>query len=124
MGNKKYGGNIMANDYHELVNEISEKDREIVRAINSLKEEVDAVDCYHQRVAVCEDEQLKEIMLHNEKEEMEHAIMLLEWLRRNQEGWDEQMRTYLFTSKNITEVESQSEEHSGSSKDDLGIGQL
>jgi hypothetical protein len=36
---------------------------------------------------------------------MEHACMLMEWLRRNMDGWDEQLKTYLFTEKEITKVE-------------------
>lgn len=31
--------------------------------------------------------------------------MLLEWLRRNMENWDGVLRTYLFTTAPITEVE-------------------
>lgn len=113
----------MANDYHEPTTDMSDKDRDIVRAINSLKEEIEAVDWYFQRVAASSNAELKEIMWHNALEEMEHAMMTLEWLRRNQEGWDEQMRTYLFTSGNILEVEEKGDGSSVKS-DDLGIGQL
>lgn len=114
----------MPNDYHESWEKMSEKARDVVRAINSLKEEVDAVDCYNQRVDLCTDKELKEIMEHNAKEEMEHAMMLLEWLRRNQDGWDEQMSTYLFTKKNILQVEEDAESEEDSSGKDLGIGEL
>lgn len=100
----------MANDYHEPASEMTKKQREIVRAINSLKEEIEAVDWYYQRVAVTDDKELKEIMWHNAEEEIEHAMMTLEWLRRNQEGWDEQMRTYLFCEGNIMEAEENSKE--------------
>ena len=98
----------MANDYHEPASEMTKKQREIVRAINSLKEEIEAVDWYYQRVAVTDDKELKEIMWHNAEEEIEHTMMTLEWLRRNQEGWDEQMRTYLFCEGNIMEAEENS----------------
>ena len=79
-------------------------------AILSLKEEIEAVDWYYQRVAVTDDKELKEIMWHNAEEEIEHAMMTLEWLRRNQEGWDEQMRTYLFCEGNIMEAEENAKE--------------
>jgi hypothetical protein len=36
---------------------------------------------------------------------MEHACMMLEWLRRNMDGWDKMLKTYLFTDKDIVEVE-------------------
>ena len=108
----------MANDYHEPASEMTKKQREIVRAINSLKEEIEAVDWYYQRVAVTDDKELKEIMWHNAEEEIEHAMMTLEWLRRNQEGWDEQMRTYLFCEGNIMEAEENSKKDDDEKDDD------
>lgn len=108
----------MANDYHEPASEMTKKQREIVRAINSLKEEIEAVDWYYQRVAVTDDKELKEIMWHNAEEEIEHAMMTLEWLRRNQEGWDEQMRTYLFCEGNIMEAEENSKKDDDDEEDD------
>ena len=108
----------MANDYHEPASEMTKKQREIVRAINSLKEEIEAVDWYYQRVAVTDDKELKEIMWHNAEEEIEHAMMTLESLRRNQEGWDEQMRTYLFCEGNIMEAEENAKEDDDNEEDD------
>jgi hypothetical protein len=96
--------------YHEPVDELKDKDRDIHRALNSLIEEIEAVDWYHQRVVTTSDPELKEILAHNRDEEIEHAAMALEWLRRNMDKWDEELKTYLFTSKNILEVEEE-EEH-------------
>ena len=53
------------------------------RALVSLQEELEAVDWYQQRADACEDAELKAILLHNMREEIEHASMVLEWLRRN-----------------------------------------
>ena len=53
------------------------------QAITSLMEELEAVDWYRQRADDCEDAELKAILLHNMREEMEHAAMVLEWIRRN-----------------------------------------
>ena len=92
-------------DYHESTNDLSKKTKDLVRALNSLKEEIEAVDWYEQRMDVTSDKQLKKILKHNRNEEMEHACMMLEWLRRNMDGWDEQLRTYLFTEKDILKVE-------------------
>ena len=77
------------------------------QAIVSLMEELDAADWYRQRADDCEDEALKAILLHNMREEMEHACMILEWLRRNEPIWSEQMDTYLYTEAPITEVEEE-----------------
>src|SRR5579859_6292556 len=52
-------------------------------AIVSLMEELEAVDWYRQRADDSEDEVLRAILLHNMREEMEHAAMVLEWIRRN-----------------------------------------
>src|SRR5215510_13337798 len=79
------------------------------QAITSLMEELEAVDWYRQRADDCDDAALKEILLHNMREEIEHASMALEWLRRNDADFDKQLRTYLFSSGNILEVEDKAE---------------
>lgn len=86
-------------------------------AIVSLKEELDAVDWYRQRADDCSDDSLKEILLHNMREEIEHACMILEWLRRNGSDWEKQMGTYLYSEGPILEVEAAAE-HSGEGKAD------
>jgi len=91
--------------YQEPVEELSSQDRNYVRALNSLVEEIDAVNWYQQRVAACGDEQLRSILAHNRNEEIEHAVMTLEWLRRNMPGWDEELRKYLFSEGGITALE-------------------
>lgn len=74
-------------------------------AIVSLMEELDAIDWYRQRADDTEDEVLRQLLLHNMREEMEHASMLLEWIRRNDGDFAEHMRTYLFSEAPILEVE-------------------
>jgi ferritin-like protein len=91
-------------DYHEAYEALSEDVRDAHRALTSLGEEIEAIDWYHQRVAVCADPELKAVLGHNRDEEIEHACMTLEWLRRRMPGWDEQLRRYLFTSAAITET--------------------
>lgn len=94
----------MAN-YIEPVEELSNADRDIHRALNSLKEEIEAIDWYNQRVVTSQDQELKDIMAHNRDEEIEHACMTIEWLRRNMPVWDEELRTYLFKDGSITDLE-------------------
>ena len=74
------------------------------------------------RVAACADPELKKVLAHNRDEEMEHAVMTLEWLRRNMPGWDEQLRTYLFTSGDITMIEDLAEK-SGSAPNAAAPGE-
>jgi uncharacterized protein len=94
-------------DYHEPAGELSQQTREYTRALKTLIEEVEAVEWYQQRVDLSKDPALKKIMEHNRDEEIEHACMALEWLRRNMPGWDEELKTYLFTDGDITELEDE-----------------
>lgn len=110
--------------YHEPAQELSKQARDFSRALNSLKEEIEAVDWYHQRVDLTEDEQLGEIMAHNRDEEIEHACMTLEWLRRNMPGWDEELRNYLFKEGDIAHHDHEEEGEEEQSSDDLGIGKI
>lgn len=112
--------------YHEPVELLNEKAMDISRALNSLKEEIEAVDWYNQRVIASKDESLKRIMAHNRDEEIEHAVMSIEWLRRNMDKWDEELRTYLFTEGDITSLEEDGEAggKEGSKDSGLNIGDL
>lgn len=111
-------------DYHQPYEELNQQDRSYVYALNSLKEEIEAIDWYNQRAAVSKDKTIKEIMEHNRDEEIEHAVMLIEWLRRNMAGWDEQLRKYLFTKASLIEVEEANSEDNNSEKGDLGLRKL
>jgi hypothetical protein len=71
-------------------------------AMTSLIEEFEAVDWYRQRADDIEDPELKAIVLHNANEELEHASMVLEWIRRQDPQLDVQLREYLFTDTSIT----------------------
>ena len=74
-------------------------------AIVSLMEELDAIDWYRQRADDAEDETLKQLLLHNMREEMEHASMLLEWIRRRDTDFERFLKTYLFTEGSILQEE-------------------
>ena len=74
-------------------------------AIASLMEELEAVDWYRQRADDTEDADLKAVLLHNAREETEHACMVLEWIRRQDPVFDKNLREYLFSEGPITEVE-------------------
>lgn len=78
-------------------------------AITSLKEELDAADWYRQRADDTEDDELKQVLLHNMREEMEHACMLIEWLRRNNDDFAGHIQTYLFSEGSLLAVEKADE---------------
>lgn len=91
---------------HEERSKLSEKTLDLKRAIDSLKEELEAVDWYNQRVDACTDENLKKILVHNANEEKEHAAMLIEWLRQNDDDFAKEIKEYLFsTEKDIASLE-------------------
>ncbi len=92
--------------WHEPYEKISEKTLNMSRAIKSLIEELEAIDWYQQRVDVCTDEELRRILAHNRDEEMEHAAMVLEWIRRNNPTFEGHLRTYLFSEREITQIET------------------
>jgi len=83
------------------------------RALVSLQEELEAVDWYNQRSIATGDSELAAILAHHRDEEKEHAMMLLEWIRRHDAKFDEHLRTYLFTEESIVEVEREAEHEGG-----------
>jgi hypothetical protein len=122
---------------HEPQEKLSNQVLDQHRAIVSIMEELEAVDWYNQRASGTEDETLRRILEHNRDEEKEHAAMTIEWLRRNDAKFDEQLRTYLFTEGEITAVEEtatgegadqsdggESGDEAPASDGSLGIGSL
>jgi hypothetical protein len=77
---------------------------DIHRALASLQEELEAIDFYNQRADVSRDGSLKAVLDHNRDDEMEHAVMLMEWLRRNMPEFDLQMGKILFKSGSIPDI--------------------
>jgi ferritin-like protein len=102
--------------YHEQPELLPEPTKDLHRAILSLMEELEAIDWYQQRADASNDEALKAVMLHNRNEEVEHAMMTLEWIRRRDAKFDETARTYLFTQIPITEVEDAAKAAGGAEK--------
>jgi ferritin-like protein len=119
--------------YHEPMDLLSEETRNMHRAIVSLKEELEAVDWYQQRAEACGDEELRGVLVHNKNEEIEHAMMNLEWIRRHSSVFDANIKTYLNAKGPILAVEKQQSESGGqggasagapATSSSLGIGSL
>ena len=100
--------------------------RDMHRAIVSLMEELEAIDWYQQRADACSDPQLKDVLLHNKNEEIEHATMLMEWIRRHDDHFDQMMRKYLFTEQPITGIEqgAAADGPAAAVAETLGIGSM
>ena len=124
---------MASEELHEPIDLLPEEAIDKHRAIVSLMEELEAVDWYNQRAAATRDETLKAILIHNRDEEIEHAAMVLEWLRRRHPAIDENLRTYLFAEGDILKAEEQvtagdtagaGTGHGGPADGSLGIGSL
>jgi hypothetical protein len=101
---------MSSENLHAPRERLSKKALTLHHAIVSLMEELDAVDWYRQRSDDTEDEALKGLLLHNMREEMEHASMLLEYIRRADSDFDRFLKTYLFTKDPILEIEDKAKE--------------
>ncbi len=93
----------MAGNLYEK--DLDEKAMDFHRAISSLMEELEAVDYYNQRINKTKDEELRKVLTHNRDEEKEHAAMLMEYLRRHDIAFEKELKEYLFTEGDLTELE-------------------
>jgi uncharacterized protein len=98
---------MSSENLHAPRERLAKKTLSLHHAIVSVMEELDAIDWYRQRADDAEDETLKALLLHNMREEMEHASMLLEWIRRHDADFARYLKTYLFTDAPILEVEDE-----------------
>jgi ferritin-like protein len=102
--------------FHESPEDMKPETRDMHRAIVSLKEELEAIDWYQQRIDATSDEALRTILAHNRDEEKEHASMVLEWIRRHDPAFDANLKKYLFTTLPITERADEPEANSPGGK--------
>lgn len=73
------------------------------RAIHSLREELEAMDWYAQRIEACEDEGLQKILEHAAEEEKEHAAMLINWIAEHDKQFAEELTDKLTFMKKDSE---------------------
>jgi ferritin-like protein len=92
---------MASTQFHEAEDHLAPTTRDMHRAIVSLMEELEAIDWYQQRMDATHDGELREILRHNRDEEKEHAAMVLEWIRRRDQSFDEKLREYLFTEGSL-----------------------
>jgi len=109
---------------HEARDTLTRSTLDAHRAYASLMEELEAIDWYSQRIDASTDEELKNMLSHNREEEMEHAAMLLEWLRRHEPAFDAHLKTFLFTEGPILERRADSAHATEQIGIDLAIGGL
>jgi ferritin-like protein len=118
---------MSSESYHEPIELLSEGTKNMHRALVSLREELEAVDWYQQRAEACSDDELRAVLTHNKNEEIEHAMMTLEWIRRHDGVFDDNLKTYLNAAGPIVAVETGATGGASASEPpatSLGIGSL
>ncbi len=118
---------MASTDYHEPPELLSAETKDMHRALISAIEELEAIDWYQQRADACGDDDLRDILLHNKEEEIEHFLMTLEWIRRRSPSFDDQMKKYLFSEGSLTGIEEAamgSGRAPKSADGSLGVGSL
>lgn len=114
----------MSSGYNE--SGLSQGNSDIHRALASFQEELEAIDYYQQRMEKTADPELRAVLEHNRNEEIEHASMLYEWLRRTMPEFDAQAKTFLFSSGSLAGLEEndKTEGDAPPAGGGLGIGDL
>lgn len=105
----------MANSavWHEAEEHLTPATRDLHRALTSLQEELEAIDWYGQRIDAVQDADLREVLSHARDEEMEHASMILEWIRRHSPAFEGALRMRLFVDGSIVGREEALEDAEG-----------
>ncbi|MFW5895162.1 MAG: ferritin [archaeon] len=82
-------------DYHEPLSLLTDATMDYHRVLRSIIEELEAIDWYHQRAVASNNSLIIKLMEHNRNEEIEHACLGLEWLRRNRSEWSGKIDKYM-----------------------------
>jgi hypothetical protein len=69
--------------FFEPLDKLDPKHVDLERVRKSLREELEAIDFYQERIDATQDASLKKLLEHNMNEEKEHVAMLTEWIRKN-----------------------------------------
>jgi len=69
--------------FFEPLDKLDPKHVDLERARKSLREELEAIDFYQDRIDATQDASLKQLLAHNMNEEKEHTAMLIEWIKKN-----------------------------------------
>ena len=96
--------------YHEPPEELDDETRTFARICTSLIEEAEAINWYHQRLAVEKNEEARAIMEDAMGEEFKHFGMDLEFLLRRSPRWRDTLKGILFQPGDIVEHGDEAEE--------------
>ncbi len=86
---------------YEVAEDLSEGVKDLSRARQSLIEEFEAMMFYDERADATKDKDLRSVMEHNRDDEKEHAVLLMEWIRRHDKKMDKELQEILFSKKEM-----------------------
>ncbi len=86
---------------YEVAEDLSEGVKDLSRARQSLIEEFEAMMFYDERADATKDKDLRSVMEHNRDDEKEHAVLLMEWIRRHDKKMDKELKEILFSKKEM-----------------------
>ena len=105
---------------HERAEDVGPETVERHRALVSLREELEAIDWYDQRIDATADDELRAILTHNRDEEKEHAALVLAWLAKHDATFANEIQSKLVRGEGPDDESGSSPAGDGS----LGIGSL
>jgi hypothetical protein len=80
---------------------ISEKAKKIHNAFVNLIDELEAVDFYNIKADSLPNSKVKELIINNRNEEIEHAAITLEWIAENFQEFASELQKYHLKSDNF-----------------------
>ena len=89
----------------EVKEDMTSDTKDIIRLLSSLIEEIEATSFYLFLSEATEDQAIKDLMIHNRDEEIEHCAMLIEELRKRSDVWNTNLKKFLFKEENSVEIE-------------------
>jgi hypothetical protein len=113
---------VASEGLHERYEDIDRDTIERHRAWVSLREEVEAIDWYDQRIHATGDDELRAILQHNRDEEKEHASLVLHWLMKRDPALAAQVQSKIVRGEGPDEEDKAASTPVGDGS--LGIGSL
>jgi hypothetical protein len=111
---------VASEGLHERVEDVGPETVERHRALVSLREELEAIDWYDQRIDATKDDDLRAILTHNRDEEKEHAALVLAWLAKHDATFAKELDSKLVRGEGPDDETAPASGGDGS----LGIGSL
>jgi hypothetical protein len=112
---------VASEGLHERAEDLDPNTVERHRAMVSLREELEAIDWYDQRIDATKDEELRAILTHNRDEEKEHAALVLAWIAKHDARFADELHSKLVRGEG---PDDEASAPASAGDGSLGIGSL